>query len=122
VHDDDRIVIVRRDGLDQRITVLPCREVLPVCNACTNLSWISKNKERLEGVRAGFCLPVARVAIYGDIFLTRIGLQKYDCDLLMSGSGGGGNKVKVIEKPRESRVVLPRSRLQCLVWLFNDPR
>jgi len=30
MYDDDRIVVLRRDRLDQRVTIQPSREIIPV--------------------------------------------------------------------------------------------
>lgn len=66
-------------------------------------------------------LPVTRVAIYSNIVLARVGLQEYDCDVLLHGSGGGAVKVPVVEVPRKRCVVLPCPRLQRFIRLLSNP-
>jgi hypothetical protein len=63
--------------------------------------------------------PITLIAVHGDVVLARVGQQEDDCHVLLYGGGTRPDKVPVIEKPREGSVVLARSSLDCLVWLFQ---
>ena len=54
--------------------------------------------------RKGY-IPVTGVSINGIGVVTRVGLQEDDCNVLVHCSGGGANKVDIIEKPRDSSLV-----------------
>jgi hypothetical protein len=56
-------------------------------------------------------MPITLVAIHGNVFLARVGLQENDCGILLYGSGARADEVEVFEKPRERSVVITCARL-----------
>ena len=109
MYDDDRIVILGRDRLDQRIAIQPSREIFPVKRM---------NVDDQQGTCN--CLPISRVAVHGDVTLARVGLQKYHRNVLLYCSRGRPIEIKVVKEPRKRRMVLSGSRLECLIWLSNN--
>jgi hypothetical protein len=64
-----------------------------------------KSFDAEEG-RRGIYVPITLIAIHGNVVLARVRQQENDCRVLLYGSGTRADKVKVIKKPREGRVIL----------------
>ena len=56
-------------------------------------------------------VPIALVAIHGNVTFARVGLQKDDCGILLYRRGTRADEVKFIERPREGSVVFARASL-----------
>jgi hypothetical protein len=63
-------------------------------------------------------LPVARISVYCDVTLARVGLYKYHRNVLLYRRLGGTNEIEVVKKPRKRRMIDASSRLERLVWLY----
>jgi hypothetical protein len=90
--DDHRVVVLRRDRLDQLIAIEPRRQILPV--KCVR-ELLSKTAGRAG---TGY-LPVTRVAVNSNVALARIGLQEHDCNILLHRGVGRSIEVKVVKEP-----------------------
>ncbi|KAI3483603.1 hypothetical protein L1887_53519 [Cichorium endivia] len=87
VHNDDRVVVDRRDVADELLALVPEREVV----------------------------AIALVAVHGDVALTALSADEDERDVGHVGNHDALCQVEVVEVPRDAGAVLARARLQRLV-------
>ena len=111
VDDDDRVVVVRGDGLDEVVAVEPGLGR----DRARRQSVISSPTDNKTGPTThGEVLPVPNVAVHGDVLLSRVRVDEHEGGVASLCGRVGSGEIKVVEMPRDRCPVLSRLGLDSL--------
>ena len=103
------VFICSRDRLDQVISIIPGRQIVP---------------SQVSGMIIRFPieiydLPISLVPIYSNVFLPGVTSNKYYCNILVRGSSSDTGCIPIVKPPTNGSMVHFSTLLKCLQGLIS---